>query len=143
VYVTASKKMLLVAWFLMAKIIQLIDNTPQQSHNPSQQLRNPPQQIYALHFNSWQLFRTNRHTSAMYDCRPKFADGRRCTCSLDFGGESHTTDRQYTPAVSQCVIADTQSAAAALRFTPISVTFVKNRHIPAVRTVAAANLIAT
>jgi hypothetical protein len=41
------------------------------------------------------------------------------TCSPAFDGENHLTDRQYTPAVSQSVIADTLSAAADLRFTPI------------------------
>jgi hypothetical protein len=41
----------------MANFIQLIDVAPQPSHNPSQQ-------IYAFHFNSWQLLRTNRHTQA-------------------------------------------------------------------------------
>jgi hypothetical protein len=52
-----------------------------------------------------------------------FADGIRCTAIPDFDGESHTTDRQYTPSVSQSVTADTKSAAAALRFTPIFATF--------------------
>jgi hypothetical protein len=49
---------------LMAKVIQLIDNTPQQSDNPSQQPRNPPQQIYAFQFNRRQLLRTNRNSFA-------------------------------------------------------------------------------
>jgi hypothetical protein len=48
----------------MARIIQLVDNARQQSHNPSQQPRNPPQQIRAFHFNSWPLLRTNRHIEA-------------------------------------------------------------------------------
>jgi hypothetical protein len=49
-----------------AKIIQLIDNTPQQSHKSSQQPRNPPQKIYEFHFNPRQLLGTNRHLSAVY-----------------------------------------------------------------------------
>jgi hypothetical protein len=104
----------------VAKVIQLIDNIPHQSHKPSQKLRNPPQQpqnppqkIYAIHSNISATLLGN--TSLIIDglcCRPILADGIRCTCIPDFGGESHTTDRQYNPAVSQSVTAVAQSATA-------------------------------
>jgi hypothetical protein len=56
----------LAARFLMAKIIQLIDNTPQQSHNPSQQARNPPQQIYAsLQFSATVSSDNSSHFSGL------------------------------------------------------------------------------
>jgi hypothetical protein len=43
--------------------------------------------------------------------------------SAGFDDENHTTDRQYTPAVSQLVKAATRSATATLRFTTIFSSF--------------------
>jgi hypothetical protein len=54
------------ARFLMAKITELIDDTPQQSHNPSQQPSNLAQQIYAFHFNPRQLLGTNCNISVVF-----------------------------------------------------------------------------
>jgi hypothetical protein len=79
----------------MAKILQLIDNTPQKSHNPSQQPRNPPQQVYvSLHITATLL-------GLLLLCWRSGLQANTCSCNSlysypDVDGVSHTTDRQYT-----------------------------------------------
>jgi hypothetical protein len=61
-----SRKLVACCPGLRARITELIDNTPQQSHNPSQQPRNLAQQIYAFHFNPRQMLRKSRHISVVF-----------------------------------------------------------------------------
>jgi hypothetical protein len=95
----------------------VIDDTPQESNNLSEQPRLPTQQVCAS-------LRITRLLSSDFSyvgglcCKPTLAVVIRCACIPDFDGESHTTDRQYIPAVPQAVAAATKSAAADLRFTP-------------------------
>jgi hypothetical protein len=79
----------------VVKIIQLIDNTSQQSHNPSQQFHAIRHSSSALHSNSPQLLRTNRHNSAVF-----FAARNKqvAVAGRFFLDQNHTTDRQYTPS---------------------------------------------
>jgi hypothetical protein len=55
----------------MAAVKQVIDKTPQQSHNSSLRPRNLAEQIYAFHFNPRQLLATYRYITVIY-----FAVGR-------------------------------------------------------------------
>jgi hypothetical protein len=84
----------LVSRILMTKVIQRIDNTPQQSRNPLQQPRNPPQQLCASLQFSESFPADLSHFSGVL-CSPKQA-----SCSPDFDGEIHATDEKCTKAAS-------------------------------------------